>query len=1058
MAGPKFTHLHVHSHYSLLDGLPKIPEILDYVKSLGMDSVALTDHGVLHGAVEFYKEAKKRGMKPIIGTEIYLAFERMNQFRPHIDDKRYHLVLLAKNKTGYKNLVKLITKAHLEGFYYKPRVDEELLAKHSKGLICLSACLQGKIPQLILAKKFDEAERLAQKYQEIFGEENFYLELQHHPNIREQEIVNKALISISKKYGIPLVATNDVHYLRPEDAKIQDILMLINTGADREDPERLTMIADDFSMRSPEKMAQDFKDVPEAIENTQKIKELCNFQFELGKTILPEFKPPAGYTPTQYLRRLCKEGLKERYGSSPPPKVKERLEKELLVIKKTGFCSYFLIVQDIVRWAKENKIVVGVGRGSVAGSLVAYLLGITEIDPLKYNLLFERFHSGQRITPPDIDLDFTDTRRDEVIKYVREKYGEDKVAQIITFGTMAARAVVRDVGRALGYTYGYCDRIAKMIPFTYSLDKALSQVQELKKLYMEDEKARVLIDSAKKLEGVARHASTHACGIVISREPLTNIVPLQHPTQNDENIVTQYDMYSIEDLGLLKMDLLGLKNLTIIENTLNLVEKNHQIKIDLNSIPQDDEKTFELLQKGQTTSVFQLESEGMKRYLKQLKPTCLEDIIAMVALYRPGPIALIPDYIKRKYKKEKIEYLHPKLEPILKSTYGIMIFQEQLMQVARELAGFTLSEADVLRKAVGKKIKPLLLKQKEKFIKGSINNGIPEKVAEEIWHWILPFARYGFNKAHSTCYATIAYQTAYLKANYPVEFMAAVLISEKADVERIAFLIKECKRMGINVLAPDINKSDVNFTVTGEKEIRFGLEAVKNVGHNVVEAIVQERKKNGEFVSITDFITRVQSKDLNKKSLESLIKAGVFDKLEERKKLLSNLERLLEGARERQKQKAVGQKSLFDNTNFNHEIYLKETQPASKREKLNWEKELLGLYITSHPLEDLAQLFRKKAFPIAKIVKDFFGVGKRVRVGGVISRIKRIITKNGKPMLFVTLEDQTDKVEVVAFPRVVERKSSLFQENKIVLVSGPVDTRDGVCKVICEDIEEIIEE
>ena len=1052
----KFTHLHVHSHYSLLDGLPRVDEILDYVKSLGMDSVALTDHGVLYGAVEFYKKALKKGIKPIIGAEVYMAFEKMRQFRPHIDDKRYHLVLLVKNKTGYKNLVKLITKAHLEGFYYKPRIDEELLMKHAEGLIALSACLQGKIPQLILKRRFDEAEKLALKYQSIFGKENFYLELQHHPNLKEQKIVNEALISIAKKYDIPLVATNDVHYLRPEDAKAQDILMLINTGADRNDPERLTMISDDFSMRPPEKMIQDFKEVPEAIENTQKIKELCNFQFELGKTILPEFNPPNGKTPEVYLRELCYQGLRKRYGPSPSEKVKERLEKELSIIEKTGFTSYFLIVQDFVKWAKEHKIMVGPGRGSVAGSIVAYLLGITEIDPLKYDLLFERFHSGQRVAPPDIDIDLTDTRRDEVIEYVREKYGKNKVAQIITFGTMASRAVVRDVGRALGYSYSYCDRIAKMIPFTYTLDQCLAQLPEFRKLYLEDEKARILIDFAKKLEGKARHASTHACGVVVSREPLENIVPLQHPTQDDKAIVTQYDMYSIEALGLLKIDLLGLKNLTIIENTLNLIEKNHKVKIDLSRIPQNDKNTLELLQKGQTTSVFQLESEGMKRYLKQLKPTCFEDIIAMVALYRPGPMALISDYIERKHGKKKIEYLHPKLEPILKSTYGIPVYQEQIMQIARDLAGFTLAEADVLRKAIGKKIKKLLMSQKEKFIEGMKKNGIKEEIAQKIWAWIEPAARYSFNKSHSTCYATIAYQTAYLKAHYPVEFMAAVLISEKSDVEKIAFLIEECKRMGISILPPDINESEENFTVTGENEIRFGLEAIKNVGHNTVAAIVRERKRGGPFTSIGNFIRRIDAKDLNKKSLESLIKAGVFDKLAERKQLLVNLERLLEWKREIQRQNLFGQRGLFDRKNFSQEISLAPTPPATKKEKLNWEKELLGLFITSHPLEDFKEIIKKKAMPIRQAAQEF--LGKRTKILGIISNVKRIITRNGKPMLFVTIEDLTDKIEVIAFPKIIERKPTSFQKNKIVLVSGQVDDKDGTPKLICEDIEEIIEE
>jgi len=1052
----KFTHLHVHSHYSLLDGLPKIDEILDYVQKLGMDSVALTDHGALYGAVEFYKKAKERGVKPIIGAEMYLAFERMTQERPNIDDKRYHLVLLVKNEEGYKNLVKLLTKAHLEGFYYKPRVDEELLARHSQGLICLSACLSGKIPKMILAKKMNEAEKTALKYQEIFGKDNFYLEIQHHPNSREQKTVNKGLISISKKFGIPLVATNDIHYLKPEDAEVQDILMLINSGADPNDPERLTLRGDDFSMRSPEQMIEDFKDLPEAIENTQKIVELCNFQFKLGEIKLPQFGVPSGKSPDQYLEELCYFGVQKRYGQKPPPEVLDRLNYELGVIKQTGFASYFLIVQDFVNWAKENRIVVGPGRGSVAGSLVAYLLNITNVDPLKYGLLFQRFLNPERVSLPDIDLDFTDRRRDEVIDYVAQKYGRDKVAQIITFGTMAARAVVRDVGRALNYTYSYCDQIAKMIPFGLTLDQTLASVEEFRQTYLTDSRAKKLVDFARKLEGCARHASTHACGVVISDTPLDEIVPLQHPTQDEKNIVTQYEMYSIEDLGLLKMDFLGLKNLTIIEDTLSRIYKVQGKKINIENASLDDKATFQLLRKGDTIGVFQLESAGMQRYLKQLKPTELEDIIAMVALYRPGPMQLIPDYITGKHKKKHIEYLHPKLKPILESTYGIILYQEQVMKIAQELAGFSLSEADILRKAIGKKIKKLLMAQKEKFIDGCTKNGIDENISQKIWHWIEPFARYSFNKSHATCYATIAYQTAYLKAHFPVEFMASLLTSEKADVERIGFLIEECKKMGIEVLAPDINESLENFTVVPPDKIRFGLSAIKNVGTNMVEVIVKERKSAGPYRSIADFISRVNADVLNKKSLESLIKAGVFDKLAERNQLLFNLERLLESARETQRVRNEGQRGLFDGISQNIEFKLASTTPASKTEKLNWEKELLGLYVTSHPLQDFQKILEKKATSISKISSSL--INRQVKIGGIISKIKKIITRTGRPMLFMNLEDLNNKIEVVVFPGAIERNPSAFQENKIVLVSGRVDMRDGTPKVICEQIEEILEE
>jgi len=1099
----KFTHLHVHSHYSLLDGLPKIDELLDYVKELGMDSVALTDHGVLYGAVEFYKKAKKAGIKPIIGVEIYQALERMKDKRPNIDDKRYHLVLLVKNEKGYKNLVKLITDSHLEGFYYKPRIDEELLEKHSEGLIALSACLQGKIPKLILQKKMKEAEETCLKYQEIFGKGNFYLELQHHPNLPDQEKVNKALISFSKKLDIPLVCTNDSHYLKPEDAEAQDILMLINTGSNPSDPERLTMKADDFSFREPEKMIEDFKETPEAIENTQKIKDACNFEFELGKIKLPSYPLPSSFTKNleedknktadNYLKELCYQGLEKRQ-LKRTKEVIDRLEYELSVISQTGFASYFLIVQDFVNWAKQKRIVVGPGRGSSAGSLIAYLLNITNINPLKYNLLFERFlNPGRSASPPDIDLDFTDRRRDEVIDYVAQKYGRDKVAQIITFGTMAARQAVRDVGRALNYAYSYCDQIAKMIPFGFTLDQTLQKIEEFRQIYRQDLKARQLIDLAKKLEGVARHASTHACGVVISAEPLENIVPLQHPTQNDQNIVTQYEMHAIEDLGLLKMDFLGLKNLTTIEDTLKMIYAIHRVSIDIENIPLDDKKTYKLLQVGNCVGLFQLESEGMQRYLKQLKPTEFEDITAMVALYRPGPIQFIPEYIARKHKKKKIEYLHPKLKPILESTQGIMIYQEQTMQIAQRLAGFSLAEADVLRKAIGKKIKSLLLSQKKKFIDGMIKNKINEKIATEIWKWIEPSSRYSFNKSHATCYATIAYQTAFLKAHHPLEFMACLLTSEKADVERIGFLIEECKKMGIKVLPPDINESFRNFSVVpGENQIRFGLLAIKNVGSNIVEAIVKERKENGKYNSVEDFISRINCKDLNKKSLESLIKGGVFDRIAERNQLLFNSEKLLEWSRETQKTRTNGQKGLFDETKFNSKLKLTSTSPASQMEKLTWEKELLGLYISGHPLENYLKILNPsipppkfgegpngvnqeapgflpgslKTLPIAEIkalsdsdegVKKI-KVGQKVRIGGIISGLKKIITKTGKPMLFLKIEDLTSKIEVVVFPSIIERSPSVFQENKIVFVSGRTDLRDNIPKIICEEIEEIVEE
>jgi len=1060
---PRFTHLHVHSHYSLLDGLPKIDNLLKRAKELGMSSVALTDHGVLYGTIEFYKKAKEFNIKPIIGGEFYMAYESMDQRRPNIDDERYHLILIAKDFKGYQNLVNITTKAWLEGFYYKPRIDEGLLKKHSEGLICLSACLQGKIPKLILADKIEEAEKLAQKYNILFGKDNFYLELQPHPNIPEQKKVNKALISISKKFGIPLVATNDVHYIKSKDAEAQDILMLINTSADPNDPERLTMKMDDFSFRSQEEMNKFFKDVPEAIENTQKIENKISLEFELGETKLPYFKVPNGKTPDEYIAELCKKGLKKRF-QSMHKEVEKRLQYELSVIRQTGFTSYFLIVQDFVNWAKNNKIVVGPGRGSAAGSLVSYLLNITDVNPLEYNLLFERFLNPERIAGlPDIDLDFADTRRDEVINYVAKRYGKDKVARLITFGTMAARQVVRDVGRALDYKYGYCDRIAKMIPFSSTLEETLLRVREFRQVYEDDPRARKMIDIGKKLEGVARHASTHACGVVISPVPLTSIIPLQHTSQNDQTIITQYEMHSIEGLGLLKMDFLGLRNLTIIEDTLKLIKKFHKIDIDISQLPLDDKETYKLLQKADSTGVFQLESEGMKRYLKELKPTKFEDIVAMIALFRPGPMELIPEYIRRKHKRNKIEYLHPKLKPILKDTYGVMIYQEQLMQVAQELASFSLGEADILRKAVGKKIRHLLLEQKEKFIKGIIKNKIRKETAEKIWNWILPFARYGFNKSHSVSYATIAYQTAYLKANFPIEFMAVLMNSEQKNIDRLKILLEEAKRMEIKVLPPDINESISKFTIINDHKIRFGLTAIKNVGYNVVEKIVEERKERGKFPSIEDFIDRMPNEVLNKKSIESLIKAGAFDKLEDRGKLLYNLDKILEFARESQKQKINGDGSLFSSYNeplskgnkkaIVPGLTLKDSpSPLTEEEKIIWEKELLGVFVSAHPLENLKEK-TKDVFSISDLSLDL--VSNRIKIAGVISAIQKIITRQGQTMLFLSMEDLTGRIEALVFPNTLEKNSLLFKENKVLKIGGRLSDKDGTLKIICEEVEEI---
>lgn len=1048
----KFTHLHVHSHYSLLDGLAKIDQLLDACQELKMSSIALTDHGTMYGVVEFFEKAKKRGIKPIIGCEMYLAPNGMLNKRPNIDNQRYHLVLLAKDKEGYKNLVKLATKAHLDGFYYKPRIDKELLKKYSSGLIGLSACLSGEIPRIILNGDIEKAKNTALEYQDIFGKGNFYLELQHHPGIKEYAQVNKEIIRIGRETKIPLIVTNDVHYVKPEDAEAQDVLMAIQTDKKASDQNRITMKADDFSLRPTERVMEEFKEVPEAIENSQRIVEQCNFEFELGKIKLPHFEVPAKESPETYLKKLCQQGLKRCY-PNPSKEVLERLNYELDVIKKTGFASYFLIVSDFVNWAKSKNIAVGPGRGSAAGSIVSYLLNITELDPLKYNLLFERFLNPERISMPDIDMDFADLRRDEVIEYVSQKYGSNRVAQIITFGTMAARAAVRDVGRAMDYSYNFCDQIAKMIPFGLTLEKAIYQSQELNQSYETDENTRKLIDMAMKLEGVARHASTHAAGIVITKDNIDNLVPRQHPTQNDQTIVTQYEMHAIEDLGLLKMDFLGLRTLTVIEDTLNQIEQQTGKRIELSKIPFDDKKTFHLFRQANTTGVFQLESNGMKRYLKQLKPTQFEDITAMVALYRPGPMEFIPEFIARKHGHKEVKYLHPGLKPILQNTYGICVYQEQLMQISRDLAGFSLSEADVLRKAVGKKIKKLLDEQKEKVIEGMVNNRISEQIAQKIWQTIEPFAQYGFNRAHSACYALIGFQTAYLKAHYPAEFMAALMTSEQNDTERIAFLVNECKQMNLKVLPPNINESDQNFTKTGEGIIRFGLNAIKNVGHNVVRTIVEERKKNNQYQSVANFIERVESKDLNKKSLESLIKCGALDVFGDRNQLLASTEQLLNLARENQKAKKQGQSSLFSNqiASVSFDFKLAQAETINQRDALAWEKELLGLYLSEHPLKQYQERLNKLAVSCHNLTRNL--IGRRVRVGGIINKIRKINTRAGQPMLFVELEDSTDKIEIVVFPKVLEQTATAWQEDKIVLVSGRLNERDNSLKILCDNVK-----
>ncbi len=1078
-----FVHLHNHSHYSLLDGLTKFDEMINYALEQGSPAVALTDHGTMYGVIEFYQKAKKAGLKPIIGVEAYLAPGSRHEKNTREDARSFHLVLLAKNDIGYKNLIKLVSAAHLEGFYYKPRIDWELLETYNEGIIALSACLAGEIPRLLNADKFTEAKAKALEYDKLFGRDNFYLEIQDHPELEGQVKVNKLLIKLSKETGIPLVATNDVHYFKKEDDVAQDILLCLQNKKKITDTDRMKMIGyGNYSMRSNAEMIAAFKDVPEAITNTLKIAEACNLEIELGNIQLPYFEVPEGFNGDSYLRRICEVGLEKRYGfvkssdyfipkndESLLPvgitleKILERLNYELSVIAKMGWPSYFLIVADFVNWAKERKIVVGPGRGSAAGSLVCYLTGITNLDPLHYDLLFERFLNPDRVSMPDIDLDFADARRAEVLDYVSEKYGHDHVAQIITFGTMAARAAIRDVGRVLDVPYDYCDKISKSIPMFTKLDEALRTVPEVKELYQEPE-AKKIIDYARRLEGVARHSSTHACGVLITKEPLTSYVPIQYASSSDKTIISQYSLHPVEDLGLLKMDFLGLKNLTIIESTLKIIKNTRNKEIDIDLIPLNDDKAYELFRKGETTGVFQFESSGMKRYLRELKPTEFEDIIAMVALYRPGPMEWIPDYISGKNGKKKVVYLHEKLQPILAKTYGVAIYQEQVMQIARALAGFSPGEADVLRKAMGKKIAALLAEQKEKFIDGCVKNGIYKELAEKVFSFIEPFAGYGFNRSHAACYAMIGYQTAYLKAHYPAEFMAALLTADQGDTDRVAIEIEECRNMNIKIMPPDINESFGTFTVvsSGTKNnkpivddekintIRFGLRAVKNVGEHIVGEIIKERKAKGPYRDIFDLLERVTDRDLNKKSMESLIKCGAFDSLGNRATLLASLEKLLNYNKEVAKDRDSNQVSLFEDSSTINlpKITLSEAAPIDQNEILSWEKELLGLYVSEHPYNIFRPYLEGYAVSITRL-KGRRGDNSIVSAG-VISTIKKILTKKGETMLFVKVEDSLMSVEFLVFPRTYKETESVWIPGQAIIVTGTISEKDLELKFLVD--------
>lgn len=1062
----KFCHLHVHSHYSLLDGLTKIDDLVEFAQEDGASAIALTDHGSMYGIIEFYKKCKKAGIKPIIGVEVYVApGSRFDKNFVRGEKNYYHLLLLAKNNAGYKNLLKLTSLANLEGYYYKPRVDWELLTKHHEGLIACSACLGGEVPRLILSGQSEKARQRALDHAQLFGPDNYYLELQDHPESPENQTVNKALIALAHELNLPLVATNDSHYYRKEDDQAQDILLCLQNKSKKEDTNRMCMLGANYSLRPSKEMLEAFAHVPEAISNTVKIADSCQVEIALGEIQLPYFEVPAGQTGQSYLRDLCLTGLQERYGQgyeTIDEVYRQRLDYELSVIDKMGWPSYFLIVADFVNWAKGQKIVVGPGRGSAAGSLVCYLIGITNLCPIKYDLLFERFLNPERISMPDIDLDFADARRGEVIAYVQKKYGEDHVAQIITFGTMAARAAIRDVGRVLDYPYDYCDKLAKLVPMFTKLPEAIASVPELKELYKNEVAAKEILDYAQKLEGVARHASTHACGVLITKDPLSENVPVQYASTSDQAIVSQYSLHPVEDLGLLKMDFLGLKNLTIIESAIRIIKNTRGLEVDIDSIPLDDQPTYDLFAKGETTGVFQFESAGMKRYLKELRPSEFEDIIAMVALYRPGPMEWIPDYIAGKHGKKKPAYLHPKLEPILRKTYGVAIYQEQVMQMARDLAGFSMGGADVLRKAVGKKIAKLLAEQKIKFIEGCVKNGIDSKLAETIFSFIEPFAGYGFNRSHAACYAMIAYQTAYLKAHWPTEFMAALLSSDQQDSDRVAIEIEECRSMGIEVKQPDINQSFGSFTVVTSgtatnqpvpadeaiKTIRFGLKAIKNVGEHIADTLIAERKQNGIFATLADLLERVDDKDLNKKSLESLIRCGAMDQFGERGQLLANVENFLQYHRDISKAKNNKQTSLFaDAPDLAPvtKIKMQDAEPVSNADKLAWEKELLGLYVSEHPFNDYKKRLSNLAMPLSDLrqYKD-----QEVNVAGVIGTIKSILTRKNERMLFTKIEDGVASVEILVFPKLLKETAAIWQEGRTIICQGTVSDKDNELKIL----------
>ena len=1066
-----FAHLHVHTEYSLLDGSNKINEYVARVKELGMNSAAITDHGVMFGCIDFYRAAKAAGIKPILGCEVYVApGSRFDREVGQAEDRYYHLVLLAENNRGYENLMKIVSKAFVDGFYYKPRVDMELLQEYHEGIIALSACLAGEVAKNITRGMYEEAKSAALRYEEIFGKGNFFLELQDH-GIPQQQRVNQQLLRMSQETGIALVATNDVHYTYDTDAEAHDILLCVQTRKLLSDENRMRYEGGQYYVKSPEEMAELFPYIPEALENTQKIADRCEVEIEFGVTKLPKFDVPAPYTSWEYLNKLCYDGLKERY-SGDLTELEQRLEYELGVIKTMGYVDYFLIVWDFIRFARDHDIMVGPGRGSAAGSLVSYTLGITKLDPIKYNLLFERFLNPERVSMPDIDVDFCFERRQEVIDYVVEKYGKDRVVQIVTFGTMAARGVIRDVGRVMDLPYAQCDMIAKMIPeeLNITIDKALKMNPELKNLYNTDETVKKLIDMSRRLEGLPRHTSMHAAGVVISQKSVDEYVPLARAS--DGSIVTQFTMTTLEELGLLKMDFLGLRTLTVIQKAVKLIERNKGISLDMDRVDYNDKQVYDMLGAGKTEGVFQLESAGMTNFMKELKPESLEDIIAGISLYRPGPMDFIPQYIEGKNNPDSIHFLCPQLEPILSATYGCIVYQEQVMQIVRSLGGYTLGRSDLVRRAMSKKKAAVMEKERQNFVYGNeeegvpgcVNRGISEEIANKIYEQMMDFAKYAFNKSHAAAYAVVAYQTAYLKCHFPVEFMAALMTSVIDNPPKVADYILSCRRMGIAILPPDINKGDSTFSVDGGG-IRYGLSAIKSIGKPVIEAIVAERNQRGDFTSLRDFIERMTGKDVNKKAIENFIKAGAFDELPgNRRQKMMVYAQILDAIVQEKKNMMAGQMSLFDFVSEEektaYEIHMPDVEEYPKEAKLAFEKEVLGIYISGHPLEEYETCWRKN---ISAVTTDFMPDeesgqpkvrdGQQVIVGGMITEKTIKYTKTNKVMAFLTLEDLLGTVEIVVFPRDYEKNVRLMEIDEKVFIKGRVSVEEErASKVICESM------